>query len=306
MTTRVKVSMAMPVYNGEAYVEAALRSLGAQTYEDYELLISDNASTDRTEQICRDIAAGDPRIRYARRPVNVGFARNQNDVIRLSRGEYFLLTHHDDLRAPDYLARTVEVLDSDPTVSVCYTGTQDIDERGDPVARVDPPLRLDAPDRRIRFREIIRMDHICEPDFGLTRNDLLQRSGLHGDYADSDRVLLAELILQGPFRKIPDFLFFRRAHAAQSTAVAQDRVSRTVWFNPRHAGKLLFPHFRQLREYLSVIARVRMGPADRLWCRREMLRWAVINRRRLRMDLTMAGVQLARPVYRTLVKRSQT
>ena len=119
--------MGMPVYNGEQFVEAALRALLAQTFGDFEVLISDNASTDRTGEICRDYAARDARIRYNRNEVNLGFCRNQNSVYRRARGAYFLLTHHDDIRSPDYLERTVAVLDADPTVVVCYTQTRDID-----------------------------------------------------------------------------------------------------------------------------------------------------------------------------------
>src|SRR5262245_46576944 len=98
-----RVSLGMPVYNGEPFVEEALKSLLGQTFEDFELVISDNASSDRTGSICQDYAARDRRIRYLRNDINVGFCRNQNRVIELCNAEYFLLTHHDDVRAPEYL-----------------------------------------------------------------------------------------------------------------------------------------------------------------------------------------------------------
>src|SRR5262245_64695053 len=100
-----RVTLGMPVYNGEAFLEEALRSLLGQTFEDFELVISDNASTDRTRSICLDYAARDRRIRYDRNEVNLGFCRNQNYVIESCTREYFLLTHHDDIRAPHYLDR---------------------------------------------------------------------------------------------------------------------------------------------------------------------------------------------------------
>lgn len=301
-----KVTMGMPVFNGEPFVEAALRSLLAQSFKDFELIISDNASTDRTGEICRDYASADRRIRYTRNDVNVGFCRNQNSVYTRAIGRYFLLTHHDDIRSPQYLARTVEVLDADPSITVCYTLTRDIDERGRPLPRQDPPLRLDSMDLRERFRDVIRMDHVCEPDFGLTRMDVLRTTRLHGDYADSDRVLIAELILHGRFHRIPEYLFFRRAHAAQSTAIAPDRQSRTVWFDPhKHKGKLVFPHFREFREYLSAIYRAPISARDRAWCLIEMFRWLGANRRRLKGDLNHVGRKLLRPIYYTLVRRPQ-
>jgi glycosyltransferase involved in cell wall biosynthesis len=292
--------MGMPVYNGERYLETALRSLIGQTFEDFELLVSDNASTDRTGSICLDYATMDRRIRYTRNPVNLGFCRNQNSVIERATGEYFLLAHHDDVRSPDYLAHTVEVLAADRSFVICYTKTRDIDEHGEYLPREDPSLRLDSPDLRQRFRDAIRMDHICEPDFGLTRLDVLRKTRLHGDYADSDRVLLAELALHGPFHRIPDCLFFRRAHSLQSTAIAPSRQDRTVWFNPAYKGKLIFPHFRQFREYLAAIHRAPIGWRDRAWCFAEMLRWVKTNRLRLLADLDFVGRQALRPLYRVL------
>jgi glycosyltransferase involved in cell wall biosynthesis len=293
----------MPVFNGELYVEHALRSLLNQTFEDFELIISDNASTDRTSEICLDYASGDPRIHYTRNPTNVGFCRNQNHVIRVAVGEYFLLAHSDDVRSLDYLARTIDILDADGSIVVCYSKTRDIDEYDNPLPREDVELRLDSTDPRERFRDIIRMDHICTPDFGLTRGSVLRTTPLHGDYADSDRVLLAELLFHGRFYCIPDYLFFRRAHPLQSTAIAPDRQSRTVWFNPDNKGKLVFPHFRQFKEYLSMIRRAPIDWQTRAWCSVEMLRWLATNRGRLLNDVDFAFRETFRPLYYLLTSR---
>ncbi len=303
--TTPRVCLGMPVYNGEAFLEQALRSLLSQTFKDFELIISDNASTDRTPSICRDYAARDRRIRFLRNEVNVGYCRNQNRVIELCNAEYFLVTHHDDIRAPQYLERTVAIMDADPSIVICYTKTRDIDEHGNLLPRVDPPLRFGSPDWRERFRDTIRMDHICEPDFGLTRSDKLRTTHLHGDYADSDRVLLAELALHGRFHCIPEVLFYRRAHAGQSTAIASDRQSRTVWFNPEKTGKLIFPHFRQFKEYVAAIRRASVDGRQRAWCYLEMLRWVGSNRRRLFSDLEYVVRQILRPFKHALLSRSE-
>jgi glycosyltransferase involved in cell wall biosynthesis len=277
--------MGMPVYNGELYLEEALRSLLSQTFEDFELLISDNASTDRTNAICLDYVSTDRRIQYLRNEENVGFGRNQNRVYDL--------------------ARTIAILDADDSIVVCYTETRDIDACGNLLPRVDPDLRLDSEDLRVRFRDVIRMDHICEADFGLTRLDVLRKTRLHGDYADSDRVLLAELLMYGRFRRIPECLFLRRAHPLQSTAIAPDRQSRTVWFNPSKKGRLLFPHFRQFVEYLAVLRRAPIGWRARASCFAAMARWMIHNRKRLFHDLLFAARQVVRPLYWSLKSRTQ-
>jgi glycosyltransferase involved in cell wall biosynthesis len=114
MTGRPKVSIGMPVYNREPYIPAVLDSVLSQTYRDFELLISDNASTDRTEAIGREYAARDSRIRYVRNATNLGLAGNYNSVFRLAVGEYFRWVAGDDLCAPESLAACVEVLDRAP------------------------------------------------------------------------------------------------------------------------------------------------------------------------------------------------
>lgn len=296
-----RVSIGMPVYNGERYLKTALDSLLRQTYTDFELIISDNASFDSTPEIITEYAKKDCRLRYYRNEKNLGLSANLNRVYELARGEYFMVAHHDDVRAPECLERCLEILDNDPAIVVCYTKTQDIDETGNSLDRIDPPLKIDASGSLERFRDLIRMDHICEPDFGLMRMSYLRRTKLHGDYADSDRVLLAELGLYGKFHQISEMLFYRRAHSLQSTEKYQDRQSRTGLFNPAKIGKIVFPHFREFVEYLHVIKRVPLPWHERLGCYWEMAKWIKTNRKRLTYDLLYACKEVVRPVYRALV-----
>ena len=141
-----RVSVGMPVYNGQRYVKAALDSVLAQTFRDFELFISDNASTDATEEICREYAARDPRIRYSRNDENIGSARNGNRTIQLATGEYFKSAHHDDLCAPEFLARCIEVLEQHPAAVLCYPQSRVIDEHGNLMSDPEDGLDLRAPD----------------------------------------------------------------------------------------------------------------------------------------------------------------
>jgi glycosyltransferase involved in cell wall biosynthesis len=283
-----RVSRGMPAYNGERYLEGALRSLLGQAYGDCDLVISDNVSTDRTSSICHDYASMDRRIRYLRNDVNVRFCRNQNRVLELATGKYFLLTHHDDIHHSDYLARTVEVMEADESIIVCYTKTRDIDENGNSLSRQGPPLQLDTNDPRERSHDIIRMDHKCEAIFGVTRMDKLRKTPLHSR-----------------FHCVDEYLFFCRHHASQLTAIAPDRYSRTVWFDPGKKGKLVFPHFHQFREYLAAIQRAPIDWRQRTLCLGERFRWAVMNRRRMLCDLEFGLKQTVRPVYRAVVSKKR-
>ena len=102
------------MYNGEKYLTNALTALVEQDFEDFELIISDNASTDNTEAICRDLANKDPRIRYARNESNIGLAANHNRTFALSQGQLFKWAAHDDDFPRTMLARFVEVYDNSP------------------------------------------------------------------------------------------------------------------------------------------------------------------------------------------------
>ncbi|MBS0016773.1 MAG: glycosyltransferase family 2 protein, partial [Arthrospira sp. SH-MAG29] len=128
-----RVSIGLPVYNGENFIQETLDCLLSQTFDDFELIICDNASTDRTEEICRDYAARDKRIRYYRHPENLGAAKNYNRTFELSTAEYFKWAAHDDLYAPEFLERCVEALDTHPSTVLCYPQEYWIDEQGNPL-----------------------------------------------------------------------------------------------------------------------------------------------------------------------------
>jgi glycosyltransferase involved in cell wall biosynthesis len=127
-----KVAIGLPVYNGDNYLAAAIESILAQSYGDFDFLISDNASTDGTEEICRAYAKRDPRIRYVRQAQNVGAAANYNLLVPMTDSPYFKWAAHDDLLAPGCLAACVDVLDSDPTVVLASPASMLIDEAACP------------------------------------------------------------------------------------------------------------------------------------------------------------------------------
>src|SRR5262249_49837857 len=133
MASSPRVSIGMPVRNGQRFIRLAIDSLLAQTFSDFELIICDNGSTDQTQSICEEYAVLDPRVRYFRNESNLGPAANYNRCFELSRGEYFRWHAHDDQAAPQYLAKCVELLDRDPGVVVAYPSTLVIDENGRPL-----------------------------------------------------------------------------------------------------------------------------------------------------------------------------
>jgi len=125
-----RLNIGLPVFNGEKYLAQTLESILGQTYSDFELIISDNASTDGTQDICLEYAARDRRIRYHRNSQNIGAAQNWFYVFDLSSSEYFASVAHDDIYDREYMHKCVDVLEQDASVIVCYSKTRAIDGSG--------------------------------------------------------------------------------------------------------------------------------------------------------------------------------
>jgi glycosyltransferase involved in cell wall biosynthesis len=277
MTQRLpRVSIGLPVYNGERYLREALDSILSQTFRDFELIVSDNASTDRTEDICREYAARDPRIRYHRNHENLGGSANFIRVFELARAPYFRWACYDDLLEPDSVAACVEVLDADPDVVLALTETILIDEHGEPIANPPrahhPPgaFHLRAPRPHQRFADYLARYYprggLCNALYGVIRSEALARTRLIAPYPSSDRVLLGELVLYGHFHEVQRPLFLRRDHPQTSVRAHPEMADRVGWFDPARRGQLVFPRWRWLREYLSAIWRAPLGIAERLRC----------------------------------------
>jgi glycosyltransferase involved in cell wall biosynthesis len=286
-----RVSIGMPVYNGERYLLETLDSLLAQTFKDFELIISDNGSTDRTEQICRSYAARDGRIRYYRGETNRGAAWNHNRVFALSSGEYFKWQAHDDLCHPKFLEECVAVLDGEPSAVLCYSQFVRIDEHGKPVEKkrwgwgpIGSSVVKGAARPHERFSSLIYRRDSCEEIYGLMRASVMRETRLIGNYTQSDDNFLAELALRGQFSEVPKPLFFNRLHTDKSTEVYRNRLSRMSWFDPSTAG-ITIPFYRQFREYLSLIHRAPLPWRERVHCYLHMGRWLWKFRRWLRADL---------------------
>jgi hypothetical protein len=124
------LSIGLFVYNGERFLEETLDSILSQTFTDFELIISDNASTDRTAEISQAYARADSRISYYRNEKNMGAGWNLRRVYELATGKYFKWAAADDLLEPEFLRRCVEALESDPGCVVAYARTKEIDANG--------------------------------------------------------------------------------------------------------------------------------------------------------------------------------
>jgi len=286
-----KVSIALPIYNGENFVCDAIESILGQSFQDFELIISDNASTDRSGEICKGYAAREPRIRYVRNDTNIGAAANFNLAFSLARGEYFKWAAHDDVLHSDFLAACVDVLDRDPSVVLCFSRIVNIDSSGRPAGtyEFDNELAFNSDSTHRRFREFMDMRHWCIAVFGLFRTDALRNTQLIDNYVGSDRTLVAELSLVGGVCRLPEFLFFRRDHPGSSVVTIRDPQERWGWFDPSKAGKVCFPHWRFGREFIRSVRKTQPGFVQRLLCYFHIAGWYWKYSSLLRRDLLGAA-----------------
>jgi glycosyltransferase involved in cell wall biosynthesis len=289
-----RVSIGLPVYNGEEYLAAAIESLLAQTFTDFELIISDNASTDGTSKICQAYAAQDARIRYYREPYNRGIAWNFTRTFELARGEFFKWHAHDDTCAPTMLQRCVEVLDEDSQAVLSYARPAVIDEFGnllsDDPATWRPPLQtiatptnlagntaatacnadargLDSSSVSRRFYGVLLNIVWCLEPYGVMRSAVMRTTGKMRGYCGADKVFLAEMALHGRFLEVPEILFFVRRHPQQYTmqpsASVQRRSLKPRWFGLRLPVPL---QMRSTLGYLMLLPAASMSWIERLRC----------------------------------------
>jgi glycosyltransferase involved in cell wall biosynthesis len=285
------VSIGMPVYNGDDLVGAAIESLLSQDYPDFELIISDNCSTDRTEDICREYLRQDSRVRYVRQTANKGAAANFNCLVQMARGKYFKWAAHDDLCAPRFLSACVRELETDRSIVLCFTRVRCIDKDGSPVGAYHN-IWANSADAlpEARFADIILLPHACFEVFGVVRSEVLRRTALIGPYMASDRVLLAELALHGRLFEVAEPLFLSRDHPGRSVNLHPH--ARHVWFDTARAGSMHFPYWRLLGESISCVARSPVTRRAKLQCYRHLLTWAWNSWRLLRGDVRRAPRQL--------------
>lgn len=271
-----RVSIGLPVYNGEAYLAQTLDDFSNQTLGDFELVICDNASTDATPDIAHRHALRDMRIRYVRNEVNIGSLPNFNRAFRLSApAQYFAWAAHDDCHAPDFLERLVGALDADPEASLAYGRAVYVDEEGEPLPydadigafvadgdmlyHDDRALEggVDGPPHR-RFERVLLSTMLNTPIHGVFRRSVLEASSLHHFYG-SDTLLLAEAALAGPFCYVDADVFGWRLHRSGTVYMSREewaqRETGIEGFQPR------LP-FQSVPRYLRAVSQAGLGARE--------------------------------------------
>lgn len=290
-----RVAIGMPVHDGEDYVAEAIDSILGQTFEDFELVICDNASTDATEEICRGFAERDPRVRYLRNPRNLGAHPNYNRTFRESRGRYFKWAAHDDVLRPEFLEVCVRALDEDPEAVVAQSLLAYVDGAGHPIGTYDSRVAGaegagGSADPVRRFAAVVLRPHPAYEVMGLFRRSALEGSLLLESFHGADRALLAQMALRGRFVRAPEPLLVVRDHAERYTRARVRPRERAVWHDASRGGRISLPTWRLYGEYCAMIARELDRPADRARALGVLAAWWLRNWNGVRMAVDLAAV----------------
>lgn len=249
-----RLTIGVPVYNGARFLGEALETILGQSFEDFEVIVSDNASTDGTPEVAGRFARKDSRVRVLRNETNVGLSANFNRLVPLARGSYFKWATADDALCPTYLERCIEVLEADASVVLAYTRARFVDGSGNEIEREDRGWHLVEEDPAARLRYVIRSGHLVNSVLGVIRCDALRATRLLPKYPGGDYGLLGELSLMGKFVEVPEPLYVRRIHPASSNWNAGDTAWIRRYFGGagRGAGS---PYWHLCRDHALTILR---------------------------------------------------
>jgi glycosyltransferase involved in cell wall biosynthesis len=279
------VSIGMPTYNCEPYIAQSLESLLGQTYTDFELVISDNCSTDGTEGVCRKYEKLDSRIRYIRRTENIGGPGNFRYVFSQCSGKYHKWSTADDYWDKTFVAKSVAVLDADPTVVLCYPKTQLIDASGNKIEDYEDNLDLRDESPRARFFGLLDRIGLCNAHLGLIRRGaMLQTSLITGENA-SDVYFLAELALYGKFALLPEQLFFRRYHEQSSSWNRKSVEHQKKYYDPTGKTGFGMHTWRKYRHLAGGVWGAPISFGEKLGISRRLLRTFLWERHQLANEL---------------------
>ena len=280
--TGARVAIGMPVLNGANFIRPALDSLLAQTYQDFTILVSDNASTDDTVAIVEEYIGRDPRISLQRHPTNIGAHRNYNSLVTATDGELFKWMAHDDIIAPTFLARCVAELDAEPGASLAFTDSVQIDADGNRGVELSSNQAYDDPSPYRRLRSYVSDRTKIPQVFGVIRRSVLEATPLLGSYPKSDTVLMYEMAMRGRFARVDEPLFLNREHPDRQGRLGLRE--RTTWYHPDRTMPVL-PRWNQLGGFLNAVIRVPMPATDKVRCIGFVAWWGLHHGAELAGDL---------------------
>jgi glycosyltransferase involved in cell wall biosynthesis len=255
------LTIGMPVFNADQYIEQTISSILSQTFKDFKLVISDNASTDKTGNICKNFSRLDTRIQYIRHKKNMGGPKNWNFVARQANSKYFKWASANDLNHATMLEKCISILEEDDEIILCYPRTKLINDNGEIIENYEDNMHILNSDPVSRFKRLLDSIRLNNAQYGVIRTTALLKTKLEGLYMSGDIPLMAELSLYGKYYEYPEFLYFRRVSEHASTINKDIRALRS-FFNPQKK-RLYFHRWKYYMDLIHRVARSNLGVIDK-------------------------------------------
>jgi glycosyltransferase involved in cell wall biosynthesis len=254
------VSIGMPVYNGESFIEEAINSLLSQDYAYFELIISDNASTDSTAEICKSYLKKDKRISYFRQKENIGAVKNFDFVLTQAKGKYFMWAACDDLWEPQFLSTMVQQIDRNRNCTIAFCKCDKIDSEGNKIRDYDQLGQIAAGSR---FWSLINWFLLSSTEgkanliYGLFPAEVIREIGGMGkQLIPFDELVVFQMLLKGPFRISRKLLFHKRKRAAKIEKKLGRKLTRKEIRKGSKLSRIVKANYRNLKRakcYINII-----------------------------------------------------
>ena len=288
-TNKPLVSIGLPVFNGEDFLESSIDTLLSQSYKNIEVIVCDNASTDNTQVIVERYCSKDARVKYYRHEKNLGAALNYNSTFDMSSGRYFKWAAHDDIIHENYIEQCVIAMEQDKSISLVQPLTGQIDGNGVVTGHLYTSHETVIPKTTSNielYRILIQDRGAWVRIFGLIRSSILKNTPLIDNYVGSDLTLLGELGLNGNVRDIDSVLFWRREHAETSTTGKyKARRKRLNWFDTSKNPSVALPEWRLNTEMFRSVVRQNIPLSNKFSCGMAILGRMWIKKRLLVKDI---------------------
>ena len=220
MQREEEITVGIPVYNGGTEVERAIKSVLNQTFTNFKVLISDNASTDESAEICKSLEKIDRRIQVHRHDINIGGIQNFYFLLKQARTKYFVWLAHDDWWAHDFLESNYNVLTECSDVVCCVSKVRMTNKNGE-LLRINSGAESLLDNPRNNIAAFLRSPACNSRFYGLFRTRVLQESFLRNDvYWAFDWVVMARTLAYGKHHQGNEELLFRTVNPAPSRSLS--------------------------------------------------------------------------------------
>jgi glycosyltransferase involved in cell wall biosynthesis len=258
------VSIGLPTLNGERWLAKALDSLLAQSHENFEIVISDNASSDNTAEIAQRYAKDDGRIRYVHNQYTLPHYASLNQAFRLSQGDYFMWAADHDLWEESFIEQLLEVLVANPDTALVYPRSSFIGPDDEEIEDFDQGLSTEGLQPAERFLKILVQLTRFNMFFGLYRVEHLRQTRLFPAVLGGGRLLLCELSLHGEIRQVTDrLLHLRRKNPEEKAFDAEQRRIEALFGDQRDKWKKLAPHLDMVHGLLEIVIYSELSGEDK-------------------------------------------